>query len=67
MTLQQELSRLLPATAMSGAAIVEWWLARARCVRCRHLDADESRCMVGEICGMFVENPAEFGCVNYED
>jgi hypothetical protein len=57
--------------AMSVGAIIDYWLSRARCVRCRHLDPYHAvpKCVHPD-CPMTerdVAEPAAYGCCHFSD
>ena len=62
MKLLTELQEASKATAMSVSDIVEWWTARARCVRCDRLN--HIQCC--DMDNMRIDFPANEGCIHFE-
>lgn len=67
MTADEQLTEALAATAMTRAQEYALRDSLRRCCRCHNLDRDESRCMVGEMAGLFIENAGAHGCILFRD
>ena len=67
MNTSDQLTEALSSTAMTRAQEYALRDQLRRCVRCRNLDREESRCMVGECAGIFIEHAADHGCILFDD